>query len=137
MLGNAPKSSWRPFEQNLKDIGDSLGNTQRGLETRWVHFSPDLQLIGNLRKHSRPNAHRASTYLRHFLFISLKRSGFIKLKKIWRHKINLKAISGSSPIFALSNYTTSSQTQTGATVPLTIHPSGHTVRPLLDQTNFA
>jgi hypothetical protein len=29
-----------------------------------------------------------------------------------------KSISGSSPIFALSNYTTFSQTQIGATVPL-------------------
>jgi hypothetical protein len=30
----------------------------------------------------------------------------------------LKAISGSSPIFAFSNYTTFSRIQTGATVPL-------------------
>ncbi len=30
----------------------------------------------------------------------------------------LKTLSGSSPIFALSNPTTCSQTQTGATVPL-------------------
>ncbi len=33
-----------------------------------------------------------------------------------RHNKNLKAISGSSSIFALSNYTTFSQTQTSATV---------------------
>jgi hypothetical protein len=32
-LGNAPKSSWIPFEQYLKGIGDSLGNAQRVLET--------------------------------------------------------------------------------------------------------
>ncbi len=32
----------------------------------------------------------------------------------------LKTLSGSSPIFALSIHTTLSQTQTGATVPLTI-----------------
>jgi hypothetical protein len=32
-LGNEPISSWRPFEQNLKGIGDSLGNAQRGLKT--------------------------------------------------------------------------------------------------------
>jgi hypothetical protein len=25
-LGNAPKSSWRPFQQNLKGIVNSLGN---------------------------------------------------------------------------------------------------------------
>jgi hypothetical protein len=31
MLGNAPKGSWRPVEQNIKAIGDSLGNAQRGL----------------------------------------------------------------------------------------------------------
>jgi hypothetical protein len=30
----------------------------------------------------------------------------------------LKMLSGSSPIFALSNHITCSQTQTGATVPL-------------------
>jgi hypothetical protein len=35
--------------------------------------------------------------------------------------IKLKAISGSSPIFALSNYTTFSKTQTGATVPFNEH----------------
>jgi hypothetical protein len=36
-----------------------------------------------------------------------------------RHtKKNVKTISGFSPIFALSNYTTFGQTQTGATVPL-------------------
>jgi hypothetical protein len=43
---------------------------------------------------------------------------FIKLKynfETWLK--NLKAISSSSPIFALSNYTTFSQTKTGATVP--------------------
>jgi hypothetical protein len=28
-LGNVLKGSWRPFEQHLKGIGDSLGNTQR------------------------------------------------------------------------------------------------------------
>jgi hypothetical protein len=33
MLGNAAKSSWRTFEQYLKDIGDSLGNARRVLET--------------------------------------------------------------------------------------------------------
>jgi hypothetical protein len=31
---------------------------------------------------------------------------------------NFKRLSGSSPVFALSNLTTFSQTQTGATVPL-------------------
>jgi hypothetical protein len=37
---------------------------------------------------------------------------------------NFKTLSGSSPIFALSNYTTFSQTQTGATVPLRIKTVG-------------
>jgi hypothetical protein len=37
------------------------------------------------------------------------------LKKLWKI---LKTLSGSSPIFALSNHTTCSQTQAGATVPL-------------------
>jgi hypothetical protein len=32
----------------------------------------------------------------------------------------LKTLSGSSPIFALSIHTTFSQTQTGATVPLSV-----------------
>jgi hypothetical protein len=39
----------------------------------------------------------------------------LKLKKLWKI---LKMLSGSSPIFALSNHTTCSQTQTGATVSL-------------------
>jgi hypothetical protein len=43
----------------------------------------------------------------------------LNLNTIWRHKKKLKSISGSSPIFALSIYTTLSQTQTGATVSLT------------------
>jgi hypothetical protein len=33
MVGNAPESSWRPFEKNLKGIDNSLGNAQRGMET--------------------------------------------------------------------------------------------------------
>jgi hypothetical protein len=37
------------------------------------------------------------------------------LKELWNI---LKTLSGSSPFFALSNKTTFSQTQTGATVPL-------------------
>jgi hypothetical protein len=41
------------------------------------------------------------------------------LKKLWKI---LKTLSGSSPIFALSNHTTRSQTQTGATVPLIRQP---------------
>jgi hypothetical protein len=35
-----------------------------------------------------------------------------------RQQKYVKTISSSSPIFALSNYTTFGQTQTGATVPL-------------------
>jgi hypothetical protein len=67
-LGNEPKSFWRPFKQNLKGIGDYLGNAQRGwrpiqqclqnsgdtlgnaqtkVKTPWVHFPPGLQPIGN------------------------------------------------------------------------------------------
>ncbi len=61
------------------------------------------------------NSHCVSTYFRHF--ISKKLSGFINLNTIWRQQKNLESISGSSPSFALSNYTTFSQTQTGATVP--------------------
>jgi hypothetical protein len=40
-----------------------------------------------------------------------------KLQELWKI---LKALSGSSSVFALSNHTTFSQTQTGATVPLNI-----------------
>ncbi len=67
-LGNAPKSSWRPFVQYLKGIGDSLGkaqivlkafqqslqsraytlgNAEINVETRWAHFPSGLQPIGN------------------------------------------------------------------------------------------
>ncbi len=50
-------------------------------------------------------------------FLKARRFLF-NLNTIWRHKKQiLKAISGSSPIFAFSNYTTFSQTQTGATFP--------------------
>ncbi len=46
----------------------------------------------------------------------------LNLNMIWRHlkikKKHLKAISGSSTVMALSNYTNVNQTQTGATVPL-------------------
>jgi hypothetical protein len=38
-VGNEPKSSWRPFELNLKDIGDSLENAQKGLETFSAMFT--------------------------------------------------------------------------------------------------
>jgi hypothetical protein len=46
-----------------------------------------------------------------------------KLQKIF------KMLSGSSPIFALSNHATFSQTQTGATVPLRAFPSGCRPKP--------
>ncbi len=35
MLGNAPKSSWKPFEQYLQVVGDTLGNKQE----YWRPFS--------------------------------------------------------------------------------------------------
>jgi hypothetical protein len=38
-VGNEPNSSWRPFEQNLKGIGDSLENAQKGLETFSAMFA--------------------------------------------------------------------------------------------------
>jgi hypothetical protein len=50
------------------------------------------------------------------MFFSSKNSGFINLNMIWRQNKNFKAISSPPPIFADSNYTTSSQTQTGATL---------------------
>jgi hypothetical protein len=42
----------------------------------------------------------------------------LNLNTIWRRKKNVTAISSSSAILALSNYTTCGQTQTGAKVPL-------------------
>jgi hypothetical protein len=42
---------------------------------------------------------------------------FQKSQELWKI---LKTLSSSSPIFALSNHTTFSQAQTGATVPLSI-----------------
>ncbi len=68
LKGKVPKTLGRLFEQNLKGIGNSLGNAQQGLgtlsamlteqrrhfwkcpnkvETQWVHFPPGLQPIGN------------------------------------------------------------------------------------------
>jgi hypothetical protein len=40
---------------------------------------------------------------------------YLKSQELWKI---LKTLSSSSPVFALSNHTTFSQTQTGATVPL-------------------
>jgi hypothetical protein len=53
MLENAPKSSWRPFEQNLEGTGDAFGNAQ--LETFsamltewWRHFGKCPNKRGDL-----------------------------------------------------------------------------------------
>jgi hypothetical protein len=40
---------------------------------------------------------------------------YLKSQEPWKI---LKTLSGSSPVFALSNHTSFSQTQTGATIPL-------------------
>jgi hypothetical protein len=50
-------------------------------------------------------------------FVVSVRSSLLRLKSK-KQQTNLKTISGSSPIFGLSNHTTDSYTQTGATVPL-------------------
>jgi hypothetical protein len=50
---------------------------------------------------------------------------------------NLKTLSGSSPVFALSNHTTFSQTQTGATVPLIYKVSTIKGRDIYDQNGRA
>jgi hypothetical protein len=43
-LGNAPKSSWRPFQEYLKCIGNSLGNA------RWPAQSPLALLFSSWRR---------------------------------------------------------------------------------------
>jgi hypothetical protein len=42
---------------------------------------------------------------------------FLTQLRFETYKKNYKALSGSSPIFAISNYTTFGRTQTNATVP--------------------
>jgi hypothetical protein len=89
------------------------------VETLWVHLPPGLQPIGN-KETTWPSAPPPpmSTYLSHFLFIYPKPGGLIKLKNdLEMYPKKCKALCGSS-LFALSNYTTFSQTQTCATVPL-------------------
>jgi hypothetical protein len=46
-FGNVPKSSYRPFEQNLKGIGNSLGNAKIGLETFSAMLKEYQRHLGN------------------------------------------------------------------------------------------
>ncbi len=56
-----------------------------------------------------------------FPFLSSELLRFcLHLLKVEEALENFKTLSASSPIFALSNHTTCSQTQTGATVPLNV-----------------
>jgi hypothetical protein len=57
-LGNASKNSWRPFEQYLKGIGDSLENAQRVLETfaAMLHSIAD-KLLEMPKYKWRPDSH--------------------------------------------------------------------------------
>jgi hypothetical protein len=88
------------------------------VKAQQVHFPPGFQPIGS-KKTSRPITQRVSTYFRHFQFGFPQHSSFIKLnEKLDTLKKNLKTISSSSPIFALSNNAAFGQTQTSATIPL-------------------
>jgi hypothetical protein len=94
-----------------------LGNAQIKVETQRAHFPPRFQPIGST-KTPQSITQWVSTYFRHFLSVSSKHSGFIKInEKSETEKKNLKTIRDSSPILALSNNSTFGQTQTGATVP--------------------
>ncbi len=59
MLGNEPKSSWRPFEQNLKGIGDSLGNAEEDWRPNGC-ISLRVSSQKETRKPPRPNDHWVS-----------------------------------------------------------------------------
>jgi hypothetical protein len=78
-----------------------------------VHFPPGVEPIGNKETPSAycpPHLHLFQTFF----------GGFIKLKYDLETLLkNLKALSGSSPVFVLSKYTIFGQTQTGVTFPLT------------------
>ncbi len=56
-----------------------------------------------------------------FHHLSLKRCVSVYIFKVEEAVEFFKTIGGSSPIFALSNHTTFSQTQTGTSVPLTLY----------------
>jgi hypothetical protein len=85
------------------------------LESRWE--IPKYPLSANRRGGRIAQRLLAKTW--HFHPFSLKRSVSVyiyqKSQELWK---NVKTLSGSSPIFDLSNHTTFSQTETGATVTL-------------------
>jgi hypothetical protein len=84
-----PKGYWRLFGKCPKKIGylfrnayrveDTLWEMPQKMETQWEHFPLGLQPMRN-KGTPQSNFHCVSIYFRHFLFISLKRGGFIKLK---------------------------------------------------------
>ncbi len=138
-LGNASKSSWRPFEQYLKSVGDSLGNTQRVLEAfsamlteQWIHFGKCLNKSGDpmgaFPTRSPSNWKQggplsllptASPHISGgFCLFFWSKAVLLNLYTSWRHNKNLNAFSVSSPIFTLSNYINFGQTPTGATIAL-------------------
>jgi hypothetical protein len=128
LLGNVSKSSWRPFEKYLKGIGDSLGNSKRVLETfsatfteYQIHFGkcpnrsgdplgafPNVSLANRKQGYPLVLLPSVSPHISDMFWWFLRRRAvLLNLIKNWRHdRKNWIMISGSSPIFNLSNHTT-------------------------------
>jgi hypothetical protein len=105
-----PKGCWRLFGKCLKAIGDlplqqcfqssryTKENAQMKVEACWVHFPPGL--LPTVSAHISGN------------FCFPQSTAVLLNFNSFRDNKNVKALSGSTPIFALSN------PQTGATIPL-------------------
>jgi hypothetical protein len=78
---------------------------------------PKLQLSSNRRGDRIAQRLLAKTWQFPSLFYEAIRT-CLHLLKVAGAVENFKTLSGSSPVFVLSNHTTFSQTQTGAIVPL-------------------
>ncbi len=131
-LGNAPKSSWRSFEQYLKGIGDSLGNARRvgGLfndvyrVVNTVHFGKCPNKSGD-QTGAFPTRSPANRMQEDPLGLSPSVSPYfwgisclfphstailINLIKNWKHNRKYKKPTAILLYFTLSNYTTFGQT---------------------------
>jgi hypothetical protein len=90
------------------------------LESRWEVPNSRRQPIGD--KSELPSGYQLKHGNFHSFSLKCLVSVYIilKLRKQWKNFKTL-TFSGFSPIFALSNHTTFSQTQTGATVPFILN----------------
>jgi hypothetical protein len=98
-------------------MGDPFSNAYRVEETLWEMLNKSCDLMGAFPSGS-PASRKQKKTLCLMPTVSPHISGDFSEIQFGEITKNLKAISSSSPVFALSNYTTVSQTQTDATVPL-------------------